>query len=259
MGRDIRKTLKRATQAVQDPSEGQLSLRTAPLPSDSTKVEVLYEPTPAEETTAQAQKRRSTNFVEVEISGSKGKRYKVTIPASYKDFIPKVWEWDTERYAVADMIGEGIPIKQISDVYGLHRTIIYAWLEHPEFKDYVDAMVMESGMANRRERIQQLSRLSNMLVKKVANELDTIKLNEKSIGPVLATIGQYAKHLAQEKDEFVESSKIEQSTTLNGTVGIAALNLESVLNSAPSEDRKRLEDEFDKLGNDIIRSIVGDK
>lgn len=255
MSRDIRKVLKRASKAVQS-SEAELSVRSKPLPAQDN---VLEEHEPEVELQTHELKRKSKEFVEMEITGSKGKKYKVAVPSGYAKLVPKVWEWTPERYKVAEDLGAGLPMVQVAEINGYNRTTIYGWLEHPEFREHVDGIVLESGMANRRERIATLNRLSDMLIRKVANELSAIKLNEKSIGAVLSSIGQYAKHLAQEKEEFVESSKVEQQTTLNGTVGVAHVNIDNALNGKPSEERQKLEEEFNAMADDIIRGLTGDK
>jgi hypothetical protein len=251
----LRKTLKMATKAVED-SDGQLPIRTKPLPA---KAEVLSVSEPETPMTKQGIKRKASEFAEMEITGSKGKKYRIAVPASYVKLVPKVWEWTAERYKVASDIASGLPMTQVAEINGYDRTTLYGWLEHPEFREHVDGMVLESGFANRRERISQLNRLSDMLVRKVAGELSTIKLNEKSIGAVLATIGQYAKHLAQEKEEFIEASKVDQSTTLNGTLGVAAVNIDKVLNAKTDDERRALEDKFDAVADSIIRGLTGDK
>jgi hypothetical protein len=256
MAKDLRRALKRATAAVTESSEGQLPVRTEPLPSDNNVIRVEE---PEVESNPQELRRKTKDYTELTITGSKGKKYTVVIPTSYASHIPKVWEWTEQRYAVADDIGAGIPIKQVADSHGLHRITIYGWLEHPEFKEHVDSMVMETGFANRRERIQQLSRLSDMLVTKIVNELGSIKLNEKSVGAILSTIGQYAKHLGQEKEEFVEATKVEQQTTLNGTLGVAQLNIDKVLDNKTVEERQALEEDFAKMGDDFIRNLTGGK
>jgi hypothetical protein len=256
MSKDIRKVLKRATKAVES-SEVELPVRSKPLPSEGNVLEV-QEPE-AEVTSTKDLKRKASEFVEMEITGSKGKKYKVAVPSSYAKLVPKQWEWTPERYRVAEDIAAGLPMVQVAEINGFHRSTIYGWLEHPEFREHVDGLVLESGMASRRERIATLNRLSDMLIRKVANELSAIKLNEKSIGAVLSTIGQYAKHLAQEKEEFVEASKVEQQTTLNGTLGVAHVNIDKALDSVASEERQKLEEEFNKMADDIIRGLTGEK
>lgn len=254
MAKSMRKTLRKAAKAVESPS-AELPIRNRPLP----QVKILETVEPEETILPRESKRKSSDFVEVQLTGSKGKKYKVVIPASYVKAIPKVWEWTQLHYDIADEIIGGIPMTEIAHKYGMSRSTIYAWLEHPEFKEHIDGQILESGFANKRERISQLTRLSDMLVRKVALELDSLKLTDKSVGPVLTAIHQYAKHIAQEKEEFVEQSKIEQDTSISGSLGVASVNINAALESLPSEERKKLEDEFNAVADNIIRGIVGDK
>ena len=136
---------------------------------------------------------------------------------------------------------------------------MYGWLQHPEFKEHVDGLTLETGWANQRERIAGLNKITALLFDKVINEIGHVKLTDKSIGPVLSAIQTIAKQISQEKGEFVEQTSIEQSTTIQGTLGLAAIPVEMMLNTKTAEERKALEAEFDAVGNDIIRSITGEK
>lgn len=195
----------------------------------------------------------------IEVSGSNGKRYKLTVPVSYMTAVPKVWEWTPQRLKVADAIASGNQITRIAKEENLNRMTIYAWLEHPEFRDHVDGLVLETGWANRRERIAGLSKVTTMIFKKLEDEFDTLLLTDKSIGPILTSLQNIAKHLGQEKGEFIESQKIDQSTTLNGAIGVGVVNFSDVLNNRPSEERALLEAEFNAMGDNIIRAITGEK
>lgn len=255
MTQDYRKTLKRAGKAVVS-TEGDLPTKQKPIPSANNVLEVTMPEKEASDT--QDLKRKAKSFVELEITGSKGVKYKVAVPSGYANLVPRVWEWTQQRYECADMISEGtIPYQEIADAVGIHRTTIYGWLEHPEFRDHVNALVMETGFANKRERIARLSGLSSRLLKKLVNELDSVKLTDKSLGAVLSAIGQYSKHLAQEKEEFVEATKVDQTTNISGAIGVAQVELDSLLDGKTAEERKALEDEFNKMGDAIIRGLTG--
>lgn len=207
-------------------------------------------------------RRKTKEFETITIAGSKGQTYTVVVPASYIESIPKVWEWNSERYKVAELIADGIPIAQIPDQPGVNirsRATIYGWLEHPEFREHVDAMVMETGWANRRERIANFQHLNKILMRKVVNEIDSVKLSDKSLGAVLSALGANAKFLAQEKGEFIEESKVTQDTTLTGTLKTASLDVNDFIKSQASEEQKELMKEFESMGDDIIRSLTGDK
>lgn len=120
-------------------------------------------------------------------------------------------------------------------------------------------MVMETGWANRRERIANFQHLNKILMRKVVNEIDSVKLSDKSLGAVLSALGANAKFLAQEKGEFIEESKVTQDTTLTGTLKTASLDVNDFIKSQASEEQKELMKEFESMGDDIIRSLTGDK
>lgn len=207
-------------------------------------------------------RRKTKDFVNITVTGSKGEVYNIAVPASYTQAVPKVWEWNEERYHVAELIASGIPFSQIPDqpdVTIRSRMTIYGWLEHPEFKEHIDALIMETGWASRRERLNNMQRLNNMLFNKVANELDSIKLTDKSLGAVLSALQMNAKFIAQEKGEFVEESKVTQDTNVTAKVSTISASMDSMLSSKSAEERAKLEEEFDKQADDLIRGITGDK
>lgn len=198
-------------------------------------------------------------YIMMEVKGSGNKVYKVAIPQSYAKLIPKTWHWNTIRYKVAEMISAGFPMTQIADICQVPKSAIYGWLQHPEFKEHVDGITMETGWANKRERIAGLNRLTRMLFDKVTTNLDSVMLTDKSIGAVLMSIQNIAKQLGVEKEEYVEQTKVEQNTTISGTVGIVAIPLENMLNSKTTEERLALEAEFNDIGNSVIQNITGER
>lgn len=207
-------------------------------------------------------RRKTKEFAHISVTGSKGEVYKIAVPISYVQAVPKTWEWNEERYHVAELIAKGIPFAQIPDQPGVtikSRMTIYGWLEHPEFKEHIDALIMETGWASRRERLNNMQRLNNMLFNKVAKELDGVKLTDKSLGAVLSALQMNAKFIAQEKGEFVEESKVTQDTNVTAKVATVSASVDSMLSSKSAEERARLEEEFDAMADNLIRSITGDK
>lgn len=198
-------------------------------------------------------------YITLELKGSTGKIYKVVMPRGYYKLVPKTWSWDEKRYKVAEAISAGFPMTEVAKMYDVPRSVIYGWLQHPEFKEHVDGLTLETGWANQRERIAGLNKVQRLLFDKVVHEIEKVKLTDKSIGAVLSSLQMIAKQIGQEKGEFVEQSKVENNTTLNGAIGLAEIPVEAILNGKTSEERKALEEEFNKLGDDIIRSITGEK
>ena len=224
-------------------------VRSLPLPG-SEVVEILDDVPP---------KQDGASYIPLEVRGSNGKKYKIVIPRAYYKSVPKVWEWNEPRYKAAELMAAGWPLRQVAEAVGYSRMTMYGWLQHPEFKEHVDGLTLETGWANQRERIAGLNKITALLFDKVINEIGHVKLTDKSIGPVLSAIQTIATQISQEKGEFVEQTSIEQSTTIQGTLGLAAIPVEMMLNTKTAEERKALEAEFDAVGNDIIRSITGEK
>jgi hypothetical protein len=179
--KNLRKGVQ-TTPAIEDNTNRQKQ-RLRSLPETATVVE---------ETTAHlGDVRKTKEFETITLHGSKGEKYQVVVPASYVDNIPKTWSWTAEKYKVAELIAEGIPLAQIPNHPGVgikSRMTIYCWLEHPEFKNHVDGLVLETGWANRRERMAKMERLNEILLNKVVNELPNVKLTDKMAGAVLSAI-----------------------------------------------------------------------
>jgi hypothetical protein len=198
-------------------------------------------------------------YITMDVKGSGDRVYKVVVPQSYARLIPKTWSWNEKRFKVASMISAGFPMTSVAEVCGVDRSTIYGWMQHPEFKEHVNGLTMETGWANKSERIAGLNKLTRMLFDKVINELDGVKLTDKSIGAVLTSIQMIAKQLGQEKEEFIESTRVDQNLTLSGTVAVVAIPVDALLNSRTTEERILLESEFDTLGDNIIRNITGER
>lgn len=198
---------------------------------------------------------KTENYKTIEVTGSTGKRYRIVVPAY--THVPKIWEWDQTKFKVADMIAEGYPLSQIAREDGFpSTTTIYAWLEHPEFREHVDGLVMETGFANKRERISGLSRVARKIFDKIIDDFDDLDLTDKNTGAILQGLTTVLKQVAQEKEEFIEESKVTQDTTVKGNITLDH-KIEQILATASEDTRQQLEQEFDSIGDDIIRKIVG--
>lgn len=211
---------------------------------------------------AEPHRTKVQEFKELTLTGSQGQTYKVTVPASYVSGVPKVWEWTEDRYQVAELVAKGVPFTQIPDhpnVSIKNRMTIYHWLEHPEFKEHVDGLIMETGWANRRERLNNLKRLNDVVLNKVLKDIDGMKLTDKSVGALLSAIHAGAKLIAQDKGEFIEESKVTTDMNVTGNMVNVEAKLEDFMRDKPEDVRAKLSKEFDSVGDDIIRSLTGSK
>lgn len=205
-------------------------------------------------------KRKADTYMKMQVTGSNGKKYTIVAPKSRIGHIPKKWKWSPEKYRVAEKLADGIPIAQITrdpDSGVKTRKTIYAWLEHPEFRDHVDGLTLETGLASKRERIAGLKRVTEQLFRKISEEIDSLPLNDKNIGAILSNFQTFLKQLAQEKEEFVELQRVEQDTSIEGALHVATVNIEEFLKTKTDSERKQLEYEFDRIGDALIREATG--
>ena len=207
-----------------------------------------------------ARVRKAESFVQIQVTGSNGKKYNIAAPKSQVKYIPKQWKWTTERYKVAEMIADGIPITHIArdPELGIKtRQTIYGWLEHPEFREHIDGLILETGLASKRERVAGMKKVTQQLFEKITEELDDLKLNDRNIGAILSNFQSLMKQLAQEKEELVELQRVQQNTSVDANIKMATVNIEELLKSVPESERKQLEHEFDKIGDEMIRKLTG--
>lgn len=256
MGR-IASGIRKATNTVHRPPEaegGQLRKRELPTAANVEEVEEVAD--------AQFIHRKAQAYQTIEVASSKGKKYRITVPQSYAKNIPKVWEWTPGRMKAAELLAAGISVQRIPDdpeVGISSKHIIYAWLQHPEFKEHVDALILETGFASQRERIAGLTRLTQRIFDRLLDNADMIPVTEKSVGALITGVLAGMKQLGQEKGEFIEQQHIQQDTNLKGNITTASLDVSELLKSKTEEERKALEAEFDAMGNDLIRNLTGDK
>lgn len=206
-----------------------------------------------------ARRRRSNTYVKIQVTGSNGKKYTIVAPKNRINHIPKKWKWTTERYKVAEMIADGIPITQIvrdPELGVSTRHTIYGWLEHPEFREHIDGLILETGLASKRERVAGMKKVTQQLFEKITEELDDLKLNDRNIGAILSNFQSMAKQLAQEKEELVELQRVQQNTSVDANIKMATVNIEELLKSMPASERRQLEHEFDRIGDEMIRNLT---
>ena len=212
------------------------------------------------EITIENSSRNTTEFAEIIVKGSTGKTYKIVCPKSYVSCIPKQWSWNADRYKIAEMLADGVSIKTIildPTVNINNGMTIYGYLEHPEFKEHIDGLVLETGFSSKRERIAGLRKVSEKLYDKIINELSSVHLgrDKYALNAVLVGMSNMMKQLAQEKEEFVEHSEVKNS--ISGNLGVATISMDKIFEQVTSEDKKHLEAEFDSMGDKIIKGITG--
>ncbi len=243
VNKQIKENLKAVKELQKVEIHGKELTRNRPLPSAIVAQELPPEAPPT----------RALKLGTMKVYGSKGKVYEITIPSHYLDNVPKRWEWNEQRYRVAELIAAGTPIAQVARAEGMpSRMTIYAWLQHPEFKEFVDAIVMETGWANRRERIAMLSKVNDMVFSKISENIHKLKLTDKNVGALLQIMPTIARHVAQEKEEFVETTKVDS----NITASVTTVRVEDVIRDCSEDERAKLEAEFELIADRVVAGIT---
>lgn len=211
----------------------------------------------------QEKQGRKVEYVTMLVHGSKGQTYRITVSKGIGEHVPKQWRWDARKLRAAELIAMGVPVSDIvkdPEVGVKSRAVIYGWYNHPEFKEHVDALVMETGFAAKRERIAGMKRVTRILFDKLTRELGSVKMTDKSVGSLLSGFTVLLKQLAQEKEEFVEQARVENEVNANvkGTMTTTSVPLEKVLENLPKNEREEMEQEISKIVDQLLPTLRGD-
>jgi hypothetical protein len=202
----------------------------------------------------------SREYITLDVKGSRGQIYKIVIPRSYYKLVPKEWEWNEQRYRVAEYLSAGYPMTKACELSGIpSRSVVYGWLQHPEFREHVDGIIAETGFASKRERIAGLTKVTQMIYDKLTDEFKDLKMTDKSVGAILSGLQLLSKQIAQEKEEFVETTNVNQNMNISGGMVMANVDVTAMMGSKSAEERAKLEAEFNAIGDSIIRNITGEK
>jgi len=169
------------------------------------------------------------------------------------------WKWNKKRYAVAEEIALGKPIKDIAHEYGISRYTIYKWLNEPEFSEYVDRLVYEFGAASKRERFIAIKQITEIMKQNILTGLAEIPMTEKTMSAYLSNYLKYLEHLAKEKGELTTKHEVKTNPTADVSrhVLTGTYQVEELLNNSSESQREKLEKELDKIGDEIIRKLSG--
>lgn len=241
-------------------------INTAQRPGDRVRKKPLPAPAIQEVTDARPEEtvhaRVTEDYTTITVTSSNGKKYRIAVPSGLKSHVPRVWTWDERKIKAADMLAQGVPIARIvadPSVGVTSRMTIYGWLEHPEFREHLEGLVLETGFATKRERIAGYKRVADALYSKIINEINSVPLNEKTIHSFLSGFQSVAKLIAQEKEELIEQQRVDMDQTVDANVKATSVHvdLDQLLQSKTSEEREQLEKEWNAVGDAIIRSLTG--
>lgn len=202
-------------------------------------------------------RRRSQDLEVKTVRTADGQEQQIVAPPSYD--VPKEFVWDTQKLRVAELIAEGVPVYRIVRLPGMpaSRTTITKWRLHPDFARYIDSLVTEEGLANKAERIAAMKKLLNTMFDKLTNEFGNVTIDGKNAASIIDKFFSGLKQMNEDLRGYdqvlrVESEqKIEQQTVNT--------NLETLIAHSPDEEREKLQAEFAKKADAIIRGMTGEE
>ncbi len=195
--------------------------------------------------------RRAKNLEERTVIVN-GEEEQIMVPPS--SHMPKEIKWDAQKIRVAEHIADGIPLLTISKMEGMpQRPVIHGWLHHPEFAKYVEELVLQTGVANRIIRIAASKRVTEALARKFEEQLDNVELTDKNVASLINTYFGGLKQINEEVRGYDQVVKVEADQKVEATV--TNLDLENLMQSTPDDVRARLQEEFAKKADAIIRGL----
>jgi hypothetical protein len=204
-------------------------------------------------------KARSENADVKSVTLESGAEVNIIVPPSYE--VPKIFEWDAQKIRVAEMIAEGVPIYRIVGIPGMptSRTTIYTWMKHPDFKKYINTLIMETGLANQTERMAAMQKVLNQMYDKLVGEFSSINLTEKNAASLIEKFFAGLRQIQEDARGYVQQIHVTSEQNVNANVQGLHINLdvEKALAQCPAEQRAILQQEFAARADAFIRGMNG--
>lgn len=170
----------------------------------------------------------------------------------------QTFKWDRRKLQIASDLADGYTHSQVAEMNGIDTRTITRYLKTTEFADYIDELIMESGIANRRLRIASMKRITHHLLEVVMQKLDRLNgatLDDESAKGLLSELREYYKLIAQEKNELVTILKSEASVNVQGEMSLlhGIESVQSFIDDIKDDDkRKEAEQAIRAAADDLI-------
>lgn len=118
----------------------------------------------------------------------------------------KPMEWSLEKYEAAHLIGlSSLTVQQVSDELKIPVRVIQYWKSHPDFKSYVDSIVLEAAKSSKAKRIMLLNKILDARLETAERIGDYSTLSNKD---TLDIVSELRKE-TQENDDDNQSNWIK--------------------------------------------------
>ncbi len=166
-----------------------------------------------------------------------------------------VFTWDEKKLKAAEMFAEGYRAKAISDKVETSKESILNWYAHPEFKTYVDEIILETGMAIKNMRIGMLKRLASDMERAFYIKLEDLERDPsyERLKDLSSELREILKQIGQEKEEFMEVQK----NIVSGELNVIASRVENYINDVEDDnERVTIQQDFEKIADKIVNELV---
>lgn len=168
------------------------------------------------------------------------------------------WVWTEPKYRAAELLAKGYSQRYIADELGVHRNTIYNWQKVPEFCEYVDSIVLETGLALKKTRIAKLKRMAGSLETVFDKKVEELLKNctWERLKDISAEYREMLKQIATEKEEYIEVTKHEHAGSIDVNHSGSIEKVEKHLLELDDSGREALEKEFAKVADTVIASLT---
>lgn len=156
--------------------------------------------------------------------------------------------WTKKRLLAAELLAEGVSKLQVAEKIGVSRATLYNWLELPVFTDYIDTIIFDQGVANKKIRVAKMKSMLDKMEQVIEEKIKSL-LRDPTPEFLKGIVNEYRellKQIAIEKQEWVELSE----SKVNADMRITEVNIHEIRRKM--DENPRLEQEFKEVADQII-------
>lgn len=180
-------------------------------------------------------------------------------PLTNKHNYGRNWKWDEKKYRVAELLADGYTKSDIARIEGLGLSTVKDYCRVPEFVDYANELIFESGMAVKGERIAKLKRMAGRVEDVFYTKAEALLADptDERLKDLSSEFRELLKQIATEKEEYAEVQKTQHEVTgsLDITNQAVVARVEEFLQSVPDDERGALKKEFEHVADQAIAEL----
>lgn len=182
------------------------------------------------------------------------------VPAPNPEGYGSRWRWDDKKYKAAEYLAQGYSQRNVCEVVGIGTSTIHRWLKIPEFCEYIDKLIYETGVAAKRVRISKLKRMADQMEEVFYEKAEQLLIDptEEKLKDISAEFRELLKQIAMEKEEWVELNRVEHNIKgdINMNTKATIEKVEKHLHALEDDEREALKKEFETVADEVIANLT---